>query len=812
MMAPMTGALDGVTVLDLSWGVAGPIATMLLADNGARVTRIEPPGGDPFACQSGYAVWQRGKRSAVIDLRDPAGRRALRRLAAAADVVVEAFAPGTLARLGIGYEALAAENPGLIWCSITGYGTGNRHEGRPAYDGLVSARTGLVWDQRGRWGSAMFRIAGHPPPHPDLRPPEGMVRGAPRPGPLFPRSTWPSLAAGLLAALGVAAALRAREVTGRGQRVETSLLQGALCAAVLTWQRVERPGAPMYWTWSADGRSVDGLFECADGRWVHHWAMRPAWVLGAAAGEVLRPPPLEHAYRDDPDRLGTEPDDMLAAHFLYPLLAGAFRRFPAAEWVDAAARVGVGVAPVRSPAEALADPSLAAGGFVVEVDHPRHGRIRHVGAVIGLSRTPGRSAGPCAEPGEHTAAVLAEAATARPAPARPASGSLTSPLAGIRVIDVGLGVAGPFAARLLADLGADVVKVHAPHDTWWAGTHMGLATNRGKRSVALDLHDPRGLAVLHRLLDGADVLVSNWRPAASRRLGLDYASLAGRHPRLVCCNIAGYEPGPRAGLPGTDQTASALCGVEWEDGACHAGNPPLWSRLMMGDTGAGLLAAIGVVFALCERERSGRGQEVTTSLVQACLLTTSYAWVRADGTPGPWERVDAGGYGLGPTYRLFETADGWVFVAAVTADHRRRLCRAIGRPDLDAEPAERLAAGVAEALARRTTAEAATLLDGAGVPAEVVDESFCRAVFDDEDLRARRWVAATASAHVGRFEDPGLLVDLSATPGVIQRGPCACGEHSREVLTEAGLSAAEIDELVAAGVVVEAARGARTGP
>lgn len=797
------GVLDGVAVLDLSWGVAGPIATMLLADNGARVTRIEPPQGDPFAAQSGYLVWQRGKRRAVLDLKNPAGRDAFVRLATAADVVVEAFAPGTMARLGLAYEDLAARNPALVWCSITGYGTGNRHAGRPGYDALVAARTGLLFDYRGRRGSAMYEIAGLAPPHPELGCPEGMVRGAARPGPVFCRSMWPSLAAGLLAALGVAAALRAREVTGRGQRVSTSLLQGALCATVLHWQRVERPGAPLYWTWSADGRAVDGLFECADGRWVHHWALRPAWVLAAAEGDELVAPTPEHPYRDQPDRLGLQPDDLVAAHLLHPLLAEAFRRFPAADWVAAAARSGVGVAPVRSPAEALADPAFLADGCVVERDHPDVGRVRHVGRVLEFGRTPG-AIGACVPAGAHTGEVVAEAAVAEPRAPRPARGRLGAPLEGVRVVDVGLGVAGPLAGRLLADLGADVVKVHAPTDAHWAGTHMGLATNRGKRSLAVDLKDPRGLEVLHRLLAEADVLVTNWRPGAARRLGLDYPSLAPRYPRLVYCAIRGYERGPRAELPGTDQTAAALCGVEWEDGACWAGNPPLWPRLATGDVTTAVLAACGVVMALYERERSGRGQEVGTSLVNASLLATSYAWVHADGTPGEWEQVDAGQHGLGPFYRLYEAADGWVFVAAVAPEHRRGLLRAVGRPDLEGAPADRVAEGVAAALAQLPSREAVALLDRAGVPVEVVDRGFCRAVFDDPDLRARRWVADTRSAHVGRLEDAGLLVDLSATPGVIRRGPCACGEHSREVLREAGLDDAAIDALVAAGVVAEA--------
>ncbi|HEX5267470.1 MAG TPA: CoA transferase, partial [Acidimicrobiales bacterium] len=414
----MPGVYDGLRVLDLSWGTAGPMTAMLLADNGAEVTRIERPGGPPFGPQSGDRVWHRGQRRATVDLRSHEGRAAFLALARGADIVVESFPPGTTARLGIDFGALHGDNPGLVYCSITGYGRGNRHSGRPGYDALVAARTGLLHDQRGRRGTAMEYIGGRTGPHPEFGKPDGLVRGADRDGPVFPRSTWPSLGAAYLASLGIAAAMRVRAVSGRGQWVETSLLQGALAAVGLNWQRVEKPDAPVYWMWPIDSRSIEGLYECADGRWVHHWTVRPSWVLAAAAGEQLDPAPLDTRYRDDPDRLSMEPDGLLSGIFLHPLLAEAFAKFPAAEWVAAGEKANMGVALVRSPAEALADEAYRTDGCVVEVDDPEVGPIRHAGTLIDLSATPGAVQGPTVAPGTHTAEVMAEATAA----AAPASG------------------------------------------------------------------------------------------------------------------------------------------------------------------------------------------------------------------------------------------------------------------------------------------------------------------------------------------------------------------------------------------------------
>lgn len=805
----MAGVFEGLRVLDLSWGIAGPMTTMLLVDNGAEVTRIEPPGGDPFHADSGSRVWSRGKRSARLDLADDHGKRIFRALASRADIVVDSFSPGTMARLGIDHASLSDLNPRVITCSITGYGERGRHRDRPGYDGLVAAKTGLLYDQRGRRGTVMEYLSGRPGPEPDFDAPEGMVRGAERPGPVFPRTTWPSIGATYLATLGIAAALRARQVSGVGQRVTTSLFQGALAAVCLNWQRVENPDAPLYWMWPADSRAVDGLYECSDGRWVHHWTIRPRWVLESAEGDRLEPATIEGAYRDDPDRLSMESNGLLAGMFLHPLLTEAFKKFPSTEWEKAAESAGVGVAAVRSPAESLTDNSFLTDGCVVEIEDPEVGTIRHAGVLMDFSLTPGEVTGPSPGPGEHTGEVVAEAermSDGDPSPTlqHPRSERLDHPLQRVRVLDLGLGVAGPFTGRMLADLGADVIKVDALYDGFWNGTHMGLGTNRGKRSIALDLKTSTGHQVLERLIERADVITTNWRPGVAARLGIDYESLRDRYPGLVYCNTRGYEKGPRSELPGTNQNAAALTGGEWEDGACAEGNPPMWSRSSMGDTGNGLLAAIAITAALYHRERTGQGQAVSTSIVNAGLLQTSYAWIHADGSPGDWRHIDGDQLGLGPFYRLYRCADGdWIFVAAVSTEQRERFLTAAGVSVADDVGADELGSRLSSAIEGRRSEEWVTLLDGVGVPVEAVDEQFCRNLFDDPEMRDEQLVVGTWSAHVGRFEDPGLLVNVSPATSVVQRGPCACGEHTREILGELGYSEREITKLVAEGTVLD---------
>jgi crotonobetainyl-CoA:carnitine CoA-transferase CaiB-like acyl-CoA transferase len=503
-----------------------------------------------------------------------------------------------------------------------------------------------------------------------------------------------------------------------------------------------------------------------------------------------------------------EPDGMLTGIFLHPLLVDAFKKFPSDEWVRAAEEAGLGMSTVRAPGEALSDKSFLADGCVTEIDDPEEGLIRHAGPLLEFSSTPGAIVGPAPRSGEHTDEILRTiegtrkaASATHPSPAEPA---LPHALAGVRVLDLGLGVAGPFTGRMLADLGADVIKVNALHDTYWNGTHMGLGTNRGKRSIALNLKDPAGRAVLDRLIEKSDVFTLNWRPGAAARLGLDYETLHEQHPRLVYCNTRGYEKGPRSDLPGTDQNAAAMTGTEWEDGACGAGNPPLWSRSNMGDTGNALLAAIAIAAALYHRDKTGEGQAVSTSIVNAGLLHTSYAWIHTDGTEPDWGHVDEGQYGLSPYYRLYPCSlNEWVFLAAVTSEQQGKLLEILPGSPADDSP-ESLTAWLTAYFGEAIATEAFHALDDAGIPIEVVDEYFCRNLFDDPEAKRLNLVSETWSKSVGLFEDPGLLVNIEPAGGVIQRGPCACGEHTEDLLGWLGYTDGEIGQLVANRSVVDA--------
>jgi crotonobetainyl-CoA:carnitine CoA-transferase CaiB-like acyl-CoA transferase len=800
----MTGVLEGVRVLDLSSGIAGPVAGMLLADHGADVVKIEPPGGDPYRGNPGYDVWLRGRRSAVLDLTDPADHAVFLGLVCDADVVLESYAPGVTHRLGIDWDALHAENPRLVHCSITAYGPRTSCRDRPGYDALVAARCGLLNEQRAHLGGAMTHMNREEPYLPDLEIPEGMEPGSPREGPIFTYTPWTSLATAFNATLGINAALLARETTGRGQHVETSMLQAAFTVTASKWIRAEDSNSRRFRTWVYDRRATKGMFECSDGRWVQQWVPNPAFVTSSADGDTLELRRDVNRQRDDPERIDSDLENIIVLAHYFPLMQEAFRKFPSDQWTELAARASVPLQPVRTPEEALFDPALEAEGAVVDVDHPEHGTLRQAGILYGLSETPGAVQGPVPRVGEHTDDVRAGAwRTARPLPTPAPAGAraLRAPLDGVTVLDLGFAVAGPFGTQVLADLGANVIKVNATRDPFWHQNHIAYGANRGKRSIGIDLKTPEGLAVLHRLVEQADVVHSNMRRDALRRLKVDEASLREVNPDLVYVHTRGFDRGPRSDSPGNDQTGCSLAGVCYEDGGMHDGGRPFWGLTSLGDTGNGFLSAIGLIQALYHRKRTGVTQSVDTSILNAALLCATYAAVKDDGTSLPRPELDRMQLGLSPRYRIYPARDGWVCVAAITEPEQAALAAALGQDSLPGDDA--LTAELDAWFAARSAADAFAALDAAGVPVEVCDGDFGVRVHDDPEMQALGLVVKQQHPKLGRYEQLGVTIDFSDTPQHIFGPPPVVGQHTREIMREYGYDDADVDKLVESHAVFE---------
>jgi formyl-CoA transferase len=392
-------------------------------------------------------------------------------------------------------------------------------------------------------------------------------------------------------------------------------------------------------------------------------------------------------------------------------------------------------------------------------------------------------------------------------------------LEGIRVLDVTQVMAGPFCAMQLCDMGADVIKVEPPEGDStrrMAGAADGEsagfnAVNRGKRGIVLDLGTVRGQEVVKRLLTKTDILIENYRPGVMRRFGLDYATLAPDHPGLIYASISGYgQTGPDGSKGGFDLIAQGVSGLMSITG--EVGRPPVKVGVPLTDLGAGLFALAAILAALHYRTRTGIGQHIDTSLVEAGVALSVWEASEYFACNVPPEPLGSAHRMLAP-YQAIRCADGYITLAAGTDRLFERFCALLGHPEWAADPAfanatlrVRNRADLIDRVEAITTREPRAHwlaeFDAAKLPCGPINDY--AQTFEDPQIRARGMVVDVEHPVLGPLRTLGSPIKMSATPPVADRRAPLLGEHTREVLAEIGYGEEEIQAVLAEGRVTEA--------
>jgi crotonobetainyl-CoA:carnitine CoA-transferase CaiB-like acyl-CoA transferase len=794
VVAPCTG----LRVLDLSRGPVGGVATMVLADYGAEVIKIEPPEGDHLAGLAAAPVWLRGKQRLVVDLKTAAGVETLRILVPAADVLVESYRPGVAERLGADYATLAALNPRLVYCAITGWGPRGPYRDYKGYEGLVAAKSGR-----------MLAFAGQ----------------GTRQGPVYAAVQVATHAAAQAAVQGILAALLVRDQLGRGQLVETSLLQGMLpydLSGLFLRQLSRRLPAQYPETPLGADRQPSLQYQpvlTSDGRWlqlgnlIEH--LFHAFIGAAELTEIYGEPEFENA-----PYLGEQAREALRLRIL-----ARMRERTLDDWMERfIANGNVAAEPIVTTQAALDHPQAILGGHVVAVEHPRVGPMRQIGLIAALSETPGEVAAPDRELLAPPTLSPAEPPAARAGVSAPRP---RHPLEGLTVVEFASIIATPLACSYLADLGARVIKVEPLEGDGYRRLGVGAAkTTAGKESICLDLKTADGRRIARQFVERADLLVHNYRPGVPERLGIGYEQVRAFNPRIVYVSATGYgEQGPYAHRPSAHPIAGALAGgVLWQAGA---GMPPdqvgdldevreCARRLSRAnevnpDPNTSMLIVTAALLGIYARGRWGMGQYVQTNMLIANAYANLDDFVSYADKP---ERppVDADGYGLHALYRLYPAAEGWVFLACPFEEEWRRLCRILGRPELPNDPRFN-----SPSMRRKHDAVLASLLSEAfqmrhaDAWEELLTANDLGCVRADADTPAGFWDAddhalcngfVREAEHLrwGAYWRHGPLVALRATPGRYGAGVVA-GQHTRQLLRELGYGAEAISALYASRVV-----------
>ncbi|MCZ6869170.1 MAG: CoA transferase [Gammaproteobacteria bacterium] len=751
-----SGVLEGVRVIDFGQYIAGPMAAMLLGDQGADVIRVDPPGGPRWDTPAN-ATWNRNKRSIVLDLKQPDDVDRARRLIESADVVIENFRPGVMDRLGLGALGMSAANPRLIYCSMPGFAADDPRAEVAAWEGVIGAAT-ATYRAHERTGRPVYTAI-----------PVSSVYGA------------------FQAAVSVGIALNVRERDGVGQQIEVPLFDGTFAAMGYRVSRIHNAPAMDPAMLRRMG-GLGGQLECKDGRWVMYMGGNlrardfleatgaAEWVDAAAEGKMT----IEE---------------------VQARTQALFKTRTAKEWEDFSEEVATECGVCRTSAEWLENEHALGSEIIIDVADPKLGTVRGPGINVRMSETPGCVRFPRRLPDADRKEILTEL-DALPTDALPTQGvsenldaTLRAALDGVKVLDLCIVLAGPTCGRTLAEFGADVIKIDSPSRRIG---RFNIDVNRAKRSILLDLKTEEGLKVLWRLIDDADVIVQNFRNGVAERLGFGYEAVHARRPDIVYAslNYAG-QVGPYAGRPGHEQIAQAVSGMQERFGG--DGKPAL-QPYAINDYGTGLMGAYAVALALLHRQRTGVGQHVDTALAYTATMLQSSLIQDYQGKV--WDEP-RGQHVVGSSalHRAYEASDGWFFLGARASDLQRfpeiAQFSDLGNGALETQ--------LESLFATKTVEEWIAALTDAGMGAQ-------RLVFDPSELAQDPWVLERGLCVTREHADLGPVttnapgVRLSRTPAEPGRPAPQPGSDFASILADAGLEG-EVERLLKDGVVAESLEG-----
>jgi len=795
-------ALSHLRVIELCDGLAGAYCGRQFAAWGAEVVAVEPPGGSPLRriepCVAGRdgaqasLVWEyvaAGKRSAVGDLADDAGRARLAGTIVRADVFITDWSPRRLLAAGLDYASLACAAPSLIIVSITPFGADGPYAEFAASDLMLQALSG------------MLSLSGYPGRTP-LRLPANIL----------------PYACGVSAFVGALAALHERRASGAGQRVEVACLEAI--ASLVLFQRAQYLGEPF------PRRSGVGtvLLPCADGYVLCSPAVENVWNALLTA--------LEIASEAVPESLRGVQDRYAALSAVCEFLAAYSQRHAARALFETLGTLHVVAGLLEAPADLLGDEHLAARGFFFDLAHPRLGRLRFPGPAGQLSETPMLPPRPAPERGS----MLPEP----PGDRDPVQGWVgagahrdaphgASPLHGLRVLDLTGAWIGPYAAMLLADLGADVIKIESPRrpDVWrifrpaasgrpelppganprahpWNTSFYYNAVNRNKRGIALDLASGAGREILLKLVAGADIVMENFTPRVMENFGLGDEALRRVRPDLIAASFSGYgASGPYRDYKANGATIETIAG--WSVLFGYPDEPAMSLGEMEADPLSGLQMAALTLVALEHRACSGRGQRIDGSMFEAAAGYIGEELLLAGLTGAAPVRLGDGDRNMAPQ-GVFPCAgdDQWIAISVRDdTDWRALLSTTDGAARLHDDRFATIAgrrANAQEIEAALTgwtrTHEARDLmlrLQAAGVPAGVVLTT--NEVPGDPQFAARGWFRPLAHPDLGERLYNGYPWRFSRSGLVWRRPPPRVGEHSAAVL--AGLLALDAEAYAA---------------
>jgi crotonobetainyl-CoA:carnitine CoA-transferase CaiB-like acyl-CoA transferase len=730
----VTGPLHGIRVIDFGQYIAGPLAGVMLADQGADVIHVDPPGGPRWQHPSD-AFYQRGKRRITLDLKSAGDLQIAQRLIESADVVLENFRPGVMDRLGVGAEASTQKNPALVYCSMPGFAHDDPRANLQAWEGIIDAAT----------DNCSPRVGEETPGWDWSRP-------------FYSAVTLASNFGGFLSATGVVMALIARERTGLGQTVEAPLFDSMFTL-------IGHSGAYRHDKGLHPPRGIhmrgSGSFRCKDGKHVQfdtssarHWVW---FAKEAGLTETWEPELL------DVNRLR----DPALNERLHARLRDLFQTKTAEEWETIGNRAGAAIGWARSADEWIDAEHARVTKTVVQVEDPEFGPTWMAGLPVRLTATPGEVKGGRHLPNADRDAIVRELDGLSPKTAQHGGENIQHPLQGMKAVDICVALAGPTCGRLLLEFGADVTKINAPK-----GGVSGYL-NRGKRSILLDLESFEAQQVFFKMIEDTDILVENLSPGTADRLGIGYAEVKARRPDIIYTSGSCYGyGGPMTRGRGWERQGQAVAGIME-----RLEPPAILGPYNLIDIGTGTLATFATGLAVYHKVKTGQGQQAQASLAQTATYQQTQYMLRYDG----YKATEPRGYtalGTSPLNRFYRASDDWFFLAVRTSD-TAKLASVDGLANVPE-------GGLEDAFRSEHAATWVSRLRAAGLSAH--EWVKVAELMEDPNVKARGLSVQQEVEGAGMTTAPGVTVRMSRTPMRVGAPPRKAGSDAAEILEELGLS------------------------
>ena len=808
----MASSLDNLLVLDLTDGLAGAYATMLLCDNGARVIRVEDVKPVHNRKSPGFSVWDRGKESIFLDyqniLKD---RKKLYKLISNCDVLIDDFALSSNKQKIINKNTLYSINSKLIHASITTYGKNSLLKNEKPLVDLILARLGVL-DR-----IPTFRNG-----------PSHLIH------PLVNVST------GILSAIGIVSSLFSMTKTGNGRKVETSLMSGALMYHPKIKSEgyrfgVDKDDSPKKISSHVTGKSSSDLdkngdfpypkpppfgagpfysvMECADGNWIQLACVHGEFIDRAAAVMDL----IEVIYQPRFGE-GREPETEKDREELWNIVAGVIKTKNYSEWAEIFESIDVPYAKVCTVQESMNNPQAIYNEMIVDIDDPILRTVSQMGLPIKFSETPGQIRSPRHITGEDTYKIINEFNLNGDFDLKNfedkkiVENIMDPPLNGIKVIESTNVIAGPALGRILGDLGADVIKMEPLHGdiSRPAGTLMFLYLNAQKRSISFNTKTESGKKIALDLASNSDILLANLRPGATDRMGLSTEMIRSVNPKIIETHVTafGWE-GPYAHRAGLDPLSQAWMGLQHAQGGPDNGPVFLGEQAPTDYTG-GALGVLGAVIALYVRETKGIVQTAKASLLDAGILLSSEEFLKYQGKESR-KYSDSDQYGMSLIHRIYQTKDGWIYLIINSKDQFDSILNHlnISIENLDNnDKFENIVHGsnylklkFEEYFKINNSSLCVKKLREFGINIIEVSLNYNKYFFDDSEIISDDIVGKCYHKDYGDMKYLRNLIRFENTNYNKFRVTPKLGEHTREILAHLNYSNKQIDLLYEEGIV-----------